>query len=100
MENYSVRIYSIAKKDLTDIVDYITTLSPTAAIRQYDSVIEKIGTLKQMPQRCAYLNSDMLRAKGYRGLSADNYTVFFKIKGNTVQIRRILYGARNYEFLL
>ena len=35
-----------------------------------------------------------------RGLSVDNYTVFFKIKGNTVQIRRILYGARNYEFLL
>jgi phosphoserine aminotransferase len=30
----------------------------------------------------------------------DNYMVFFIIAGNTVQIRRILYSGRKYEWLL
>ena len=100
MAKFEIRIFKSAQHDLEDIVDYINTLSSTAAIKQYDNLIEKIGSLAEMPERCAFLKDTNLRLKGYRSLVVDNYLVFFVIKNDTVQIRRILYGKRNYEWLL
>ena len=100
MGKYNIKIYSVAKKDLLDIIDYINTLSTTASIKQYDSIVERIGSLAQMPERCALAKDNNLRLRGYRVLVVDNYLVFFVIIGNTVEIRRIIYGKRNYSWLL
>lgn len=100
MEKFKLKIYSVAKKDLYDIADYINSLSPDASKRQFDAITQKISTLAQMPERCPLLKDTNLRLKGYRTLNVNNYIVFFVIKGETVQIRRILYGKRNYEWLL
>lgn len=100
MEKYNIIIYSLAKKDLIDIIEYINTLSPLAAIKLYDNIIENIGALSYMPQRCALAKDNNLRLKGYRILVVENYLVFFVIKGNIVGIRRIIYGKRNYLWLI
>lgn len=100
MGKYKIRIYSNAKTDLKDIVSYLNTLSPQAALRYYDLIIEKIGSLAEMPERCPFVRDIVLKAKGYRYLNVENYLVFFVIEADTVQIRRILYGKRNYEWLL
>ncbi len=98
--NFKIRIYPAAKRDLEDIITYLNTLSPDAALRYYDLLTEKIGSLAQMPERCSYVRNAALKAKGYRFMVVENYLVFFVVKGDTVQIRRILYGKRNYEWLL
>ncbi len=100
MAKFKIKIYKSAERDLEDIVDYINTLSPVAAIKQYDNLIDKIGTLVEMPERCSLLKDTNLRLKGYRGLVVDNYLIFFVIRNDTVQVRRILYNKRNYEWLL
>jgi toxin ParE1/3/4 len=100
MEKYKIKIYKSARKDLEDIIEYINTLSKTAALKQYDHIVEKIGSLSEMPARCTLLKNTHLCLKGYRTLIVDNYIVFFIVKGDTVQIRRILYGKRNYEWML
>ena len=100
MGKYKIRIYSNAKMDLKDIVSYLNTLSPQAALRYYDLSVEQIGSLAEMPERCPFVRDVALKAKGYRYLIAENYLVFFVIKADTVQIRRIIYGKRNYEWLL
>jgi len=100
MGKYKIKIYSKAKMDLRDIVRYLNTLSPQAALKYYDLIVEKIGSLVEMPERCPFVRDVALKAKGYRYLVIENYLVFFVIKGDTVQIRRILYGKRNYEWLL
>jgi toxin ParE1/3/4 len=69
-------------------------------MKQYDSIIGKISTLSELPERCHLLKDNNLRLKGYRCLKANHYSVFFTIKDQTVQIRRILYNKRNYEWLL
>ncbi len=97
---YKVKIYKTAKQDLREIVDYLNTLSPGAAIKYYDLIIEKIGSLAEMPERCALLRDPQLRLRGYRALIVEKYMVFFCVKGDTVQIRRILYGRRQYEWML
>ena len=100
MGKYKIKIYSNAKIDLKDIVSYLNTLSPQAAIRYYDLLVEKIGSLAEMPERCSFVRDVALKAKGYRCLIVENYSVFFVVKADTVQIRRIIYGKRNYEWLL
>ena len=42
MENYKIRIYPTAKKDLQEVVSYLNTLSPDAALRYYDLLVERI----------------------------------------------------------
>lgn len=100
MEEYKIIIASVAKADLRDVVEYLNTLSPEAALQQYDQIIEKISSLSEMPERCPLLKDRLLRGKGYRMLIINNYLVFYVVKKNIIHIRRILYGSRHYDFLL
>lgn len=100
MGKYKIRIYPHAKTDLKEVVSYLNTLSPQAAIRYYDLIVEKISSLSEMPERCPFVRDVALKAKGYRYLIVESYIVFFVIKSEAVQIRRIVYGKRNYEWLL
>ena len=100
MDVYKVKIYPTAKQDLREIIDYLNTLSEQAALRYYDLLIEKIGSLSQMPLRCPKPRDIALAAKGYRYLIVENYLVFYVVAGDTVQIRRILYAKQNYRAIL
>ena len=100
MERYKVKIYPTAQQDLRDIVDYLNTLSPSAALRYYDKLTEEIASLSTMPERCPRPRDLALAAKGYRYLIVENYLIFYVVSGGTVQIRRILYGRRDYRALL
>ena len=91
MERYKVTIYPAARQDLLDIIDYLNTLSPEAALRYYDLLTEQIASLEHLPERCPKPKDLALAAKGYR---------YLIVKGGTVQIRRILYGRRDYRLLL
>ena len=90
MEKYEVKIFSTAKQDLLEIIDYLNTLSPETALRYYDKLTEEIGGLSHMPERCPRP----------RYLIVENYLVFYTISGQMVQIQRILYGRRNYQNIL
>ena len=100
MGSYKVKIYPTAQQDLLEIIDYLNTLSPEAALRYSDLLTEQIASLSQMPERCPKPKDLALAAKGYRYLMVENYLVFYTISGDTVQIHRILYGRRDYRFLL
>lgn len=100
MGSYNVRIYPAAKQDLLDIVDYLNTLSADVALRYYDLLTEQIASLSNMPERCPRPKDLALAAKGYRYLVVEKYLVFYVVVGNTVQIRRIIYGRRDYSSLL
>ena len=100
METYKVKIYPAAKQDLLEIIDYLNTLSREAALRYYDLLKEEIASLATMPERYPRPMDLALAAKGYRYLAVKNYLVFYVVSGDTVQIRRILYGHRDYLSLL
>lgn len=100
MGKHSILIFPSAKQDLQDIADYVNDLSPDTALKLYDEIVEGISSLSQMPGRCPLMKNPVLRAKGYRVLIVHNYLVFYVMSGNRVEIRRILYGRRQYEFLL
>jgi toxin ParE1/3/4 len=100
MEKYKLRLFPIAKQDLQGIVDYLNEQSAAEAFKLYDEIIENIGLLSQLPLRCPLMKNTVLRAKGYRVLVVHSYLVFYIVHGETVEIRRILHGKRQYDFLL
>lgn len=100
MERYELKIFPLAEQDLKDITDYLNDLSPQAALKIYDEIIDNIASLEQIPMRCPLVKNTVLRAREYRMLMVHNFVVFYVVSGKTVQIRRILYGRRHYEFLL
>ena len=100
METYKVKIYPAAKQDLMDIVDYLNTLSHSAALKYYDEIVSEISSLSEVPERYPRPRDLALVAKGYRCLVVKKYIVFYVVIDDTVQIRRILYGRRDYNALL
>ena len=100
MGKYKVVIFPTAKQDLSDIVDYLNTLASEAALKYYDDITEQIASLSDLPERCPRPKDLALAVKGYRYLIVRNYLVFYVVAGDTVQIRRILYGRRDYKRLL
>ncbi len=100
MEQYEIKIFQTAKNDLQDIVDYLNTLSTDVAMRYYDLIVESIGTLARMPERCPMARDTQLRLRGYRTLFVHKYVIFYIVSGKTVEICRILYARRQYEGLL
>ena len=83
MEKYEVKIFSTAKQDLLEIIDYLNTLSPETALRYYDKLTEEIGGLSHMPERCPRPRDLALAAKGYRYLIVENYLVFYTDRKST-----------------
>ena len=95
MKQYEILISDKASKDMDDIYEYITEklLAPIAATRQYNRIADAILSLEEMPERIKVMNSKPERSIGLRPLIVDNYTVFYVIKGDTVNISRVLYSA-------
>lgn len=100
METYKIKIFPTAKQDLEEVIGYLNTLSPDAASKYYDLLVEEIASLSKMPERCPKPKDLALAVKGYRYLIVKNYLVFYVVVGDTVQIRRILYARRDYGALL
>lgn len=96
---YEIRYLSPAERDLIDIFEYIKKDSPDAAINQIERFDQTISQLELNPFLGVIPKDDRLRKLGYRMLIIERYLVFYVVKKRTVQIRRIIHGARRYRFL-
>jgi plasmid stabilization system protein ParE len=97
---YEIRYLPVAEKDLVEILDYIARDDPEVARRFVDRIENGIGNLARLPKAGRRTRDARLQRLGYRMLVLDEYLVFYVLIGRTVQIRRILHGARRYDFLL
>ncbi len=100
MTKYKVLIFPTAKRDLREIIDYINEQSFMEGTKLYDEIVERVASLAELPFRYPLLKNPVLREKGYRALVVHSYLVFYVVKDDEVQVRRILHGKRQYEFLL
>ena len=99
-EPYEIRYLSTAENDLVDILEYIKKDNPTAAVSQLEKFDKSISHLASNPFLGVVPKDERLKKLGYRMLIVDKYLVFYVVKTKTVQIRRIIHGARRYSFLL
>lgn len=101
-KKYNINYLSIARKDLTDIIEYIQEDNPNSALKFLNQIEDTISKLDDFPYMGATPKDTLLQYKSYRILVIQSYLVFYVVKEKTleVEIRRIIHGKRKYDFLL
>lgn len=96
-DNYKVIYSPMAKKDLTEIAKYIAfeLCNPDAADRLLKEVDKAAEELKEFPLAGAVYKSKKNRKQPYRMKFIKNFTAYYVVIGNTVEIRRVLYKRRD-----
>jgi len=89
-----------AERDLVDIFTYIMNDNPTAVASLLEEIDRSISHLPRNPDLGVFPKDDRLRKLGYRILIIRKYLVFYVVKKDAIQIRRVLHGARQLAFLL
>ena len=85
-----------ARQDLIDIWRYVADDNPDAADRLLDTLDTKIALLLDHPL-LGPARPDI--APNLRYLIADNYLILYRVRKESVEIVRVLHGARNLSVL-
>jgi plasmid stabilization system protein ParE len=99
-KKYSIEYLPIAEKDLTGIIEYVNLDSPQSALLLLDEIDNTILKLELFPYIGKVPKDSRLQLLNYRILIVSSYLVFYVVKDDIVEIRRILHGKKNYDFLL
>jgi len=97
---YMLRYLPIAQDDLLAIYDYVAQDSPARALTFVDKLDERIGRLEHHPLLGRIPRHARLRQDGYRVLIIDTYLVFYIIRGQQIEIHRVVHGSRNLDHLI
>ena len=95
----SVRLLPIAEEDLLDIVSYVAADDVGAALSLADRFEKNLLKLSSFPFLGRTPNDAKLTRLGYRFLVVGSYLIFYKVRGKTALVHRIIHGARDLENL-
>ncbi|HBW36327.1 type II toxin-antitoxin system RelE/ParE family toxin [Desulfosporosinus sp. BICA1-9] len=101
MPKHLISITEAAEQDLAEIVDYIASDNPAAALKLAENIEQSILMLEDFPLTGTTPKNRRLTRQGYRILIVDSFLMFYVLLNNeVVEIRRIISGKRDYKFLL
>lgn len=66
----------------------------------YNEVIKEIEKRSKSPESYEKYMSNKKRKNIYYRIYVKNYTIFYIVKDNVMEIRRILYSKRNFDKLI
>lgn len=95
--HYELRFLPLFEEDLNEIVDYITyrLKNPSAAENLITAVEQAILERLPFAESFEQYPSKKERRYPYYRIQVKNFTVFYVVIGNVMEVRRILYGKRN-----
>lgn len=101
-KRYKLRILPLFEEDLNGIVDYIAFRlhNPSAAERLVDAVQEAIEERLPFAESYEAYHSARERRYPYNRISVKNYTIFYVVMGDIMEVRRILYSGRDWGNML
>ncbi|UWG96566.1 type II toxin-antitoxin system RelE/ParE family toxin [Dehalobacter sp. DCM] len=96
-DKYSLRYIPRFEADLNEIVDYLVfTLHNTDAAEKFINRVENVITERlHCPLSFQPFQSKRKRKNPYYRIYIDNFTVFYVVIDNVMEIRRILYKGRD-----
>ena len=100
INNFSIRLLSIAEEDFTEIISFIAADNIKVAANLADKIEKNLELLSDNPLLGKSPSDSDLKLLGYRYLIIENYLIFYTIEKRTILIHRMLHGARNYKSLL
>lgn len=86
---YEIGFLPLARKDLTDIANYISDhlKAPKAAMDLLNALDVSISRLEQFPYSCKVYQPIEMLENEYRLLLVKNYAVFYVVKEQMVEIQ-------------
>ncbi len=101
-KQYKLRVLPLFEEDFNEILDYITLRLKN--IKAADDLIADVETAIQkrlsMPEAFEPYPSTRDREHPYYAIQVRNFTVFYVVIGDTMEVRRILYSRRDMRKLL
>ena len=91
MSRYVINV--LASKDLNDIADYFTENNIEAGERFFVAFNRKCKQLVAFPN--SGKSYDSINAE-LRGISIENYVVFYRLLEDGIEILRVIHGRRNF----
>ena len=100
MKSYAVQITEEALSDMEALYSYIAVRlkAPENAMKQYTRIADAIVSLKQFPDRFAYVGLEPEYSMGIHRMLVDHFVVFYVIDNDTVTVTDVLYGASDTHY--
>ena len=98
-KHYKLRILPLFEDDLNEIVDYISVhlQNPIAAEHFIDAVEAAIYERLSCAEAFEPYSSAKERRYPYYRIPVKNYSIFYVVIGDTMEIRRIIYSRRDLD---
>lgn len=97
---FTLRYLPIAQDDLVSIFDFIAQDSSNRVISFVEKLDENIGLLEHHPLLGRIPRHSKLREYGYRVLIVEAYLVFYIVRGQEIEIHRVVHGSRSLDHLI
>lgn len=101
-QTYRLTFLPCFEDDLLQVTNYIANVlhNPDAAHRLVDSIEIAINKRLKMPLSFAPYPSCKIREQSYYRINVGNFSIFYVVIDNTMEIRRLLYAKRNIDEFL
>lgn len=95
--NFTLSYLPLFEQDLAAARDYIavTLMNPTAALNLIEDTEKAIAKRLENPLAFEPYHSSRDRTHPYYRIQIRNYTVFYVVIGNVMEVRRFVYGKRD-----
>ena len=99
---YTIKYSSTFISQFNSILKYIVhnLKNRIAAENFYYEVINELEKRSENPEGFEKYISTQKRKNTYYRIYVKNYTIFYVVKENTMEVRRILYSRRNFDKLI
>lgn len=96
MEKYELSILPLFENDMLEAMTYITEVlnNTTAASKLINETEKAIYKRLDAPLSFSSYKSKKQRDDVYYRISAGNFTVFYVVKGNVMEIKRFIYSIQ------
>lgn len=101
-KTYKLSFLPLFQEDLLAITSYISSnlQNPASTYRLVDEIENAIDKRLENPLIFAPFNSKKHRVYPYYRIYVKNYTIFYVVIGDIMEVRRILYSKRDFESIL
>ncbi|WP_313985410.1 type II toxin-antitoxin system RelE/ParE family toxin [uncultured Solobacterium sp.] len=101
-QTFKLTFLPLFEEDLLKVTDYITNTlqNPSSDHRLVDDIELTIVKRLEMPLSFSPYHSSKIRNHPYYRINVRNFSIFYVIIDNTMEVRRILYSKRNIDELI
>ncbi len=99
---YTIKYSDTFVKQFNNILKYFIYKLQNKIVAEnfYDEVIKEIETRRVYPESFEKYNSRRKRKNTYYRIYVKNYTIFYTVRDNVIEVRRILSSRRNFDKLI